>query len=135
MDVESKNPTILLLGTDNGNKETIEENFEEYQIIKEDYCSSPKCGIKSIQVSKSIEKMSFSPIETSPNPYFKYYVIPIKEDNKNNNNKNDFSQSETNQTRNVEEKNHKNFNNNSYNDKNEFKERKSESDFGIVEKK
>ena len=99
---EPKIVPLIIYNNDNY-KEKKEESYEEYQIIKEDYCSSPKCGIKSKIVTKSVEKMSFSPIEISTNPYFKYCVIPIKDENF----KYDFSQSETNHTRNQEEKNQK----------------------------
>ena len=91
---EPKIVPLIIYNNDNY-KEKKEESYEEYQIIKEDYCSSPKCGIKSKIVTKSVEKMSFSPIEISTNPYFKYCVIPIKDENF----KYDFSQSETNHTR------------------------------------
>jgi hypothetical protein len=77
----------------------INEENEDYQVIKEDYCSSPKCGIKSKTVTKSVEKIIFSPVEISTNPYFKYYVTPVKEERF----KYDFSQSETNHTRNHDE--------------------------------
>ena len=81
-------------------KDNSEESYEDCQIIKEDYCSSPRCGIKSKIVTKSVEKIIFSPIEISTNPYFKYCVTPVKDDHF----KYDFSQSETNHTRNQEEK-------------------------------
>ena len=77
----------------------INEENEDYQVIKEDYCSSPKCGIKSKTVTKSVEKIIFSPLEISTNPYFKYYVTPVKDERF----KYDFSQSETNHTRNHDE--------------------------------
>ena len=117
-------------------KDNSEESYEDCQIIKEDYCSSPRCGIKSKIVTKSVEKIIFSPIEISTNPYFKYCVTPVKDDHF----KYDFSQSETNHTRNQEEKgskknvnNNKNFLKTSYleNNKNELKEEKNES--GIEE--
>ena len=81
------------------NNDVNEESIEDYQVIKEDYCSSPKCGIKSKTVTKSVEKIIFSPLEISTNPYFKYYVTPVKEERF----KYDFSQSETNHTRNHDE--------------------------------
>ena len=131
---------IYNIGDNNENKE---ESLEEYQVIKEDYCSSPKCGIKSKIVTKSVEKIIFSPIEISTNPYFKYCVIPVKEENF----KFDFSQSETNHTRNQEEKkSKKNINNISNNQKNsyieiikdELKEEKdeneSENEEGIIDR-
>ena len=114
-------------------KEKKEESFEEYQIIKEDYCSSPKCGIKSKIVTKSVEKIIFSPVEISTKPYFKYCVTPGKDEHF----KYDFSQSETNHTRNQEDKNQKkNINNISYYQKNSYldfnkdglKEEKNEND-------
>ena len=130
---EPKIVPLIIYNNDNY-KEKKEESFEEYQIIKEDYCSSPKCGIKSKIVTKSVEKMSFSPIEISTNPYFKYCVIPIKDENF----KYDFSQSETNHTRNLEEKNQKKNNKNNSNkqkisfiDINEFKEENTENENDI----
>lgn len=113
-------------------KDSEEESYEDCQVIKEDYCSSPRCGIKSKIVTKSVEKIIFSPIEISTNPYFKYCVTPVKDDRF----KYDFSQSETNHTRNPEEKkSKKNINNipNNLNtsylekNKNELKEEKNES--------
>jgi hypothetical protein len=114
-------------------KEKKDESFEEYQIIKEDYCSSPKCGIKSKIVTKSVEKIIFSPVEISTKPYFKYCVTPGKDEHF----KYDFSQSETNHTRNQEDKNQKkNINNISFYQKNSYldfikdglKEEKNEND-------
>ena len=109
---------IVPIFTENLNveKQNKEESFEDYQIIKEDYCSSPRCGIKSKIVTKSVDKIIFSPIEISTKPYFKYCVTPVKDEHF----KFDFSQSETNHTRNQEEKNQKkNINiNNSNNQKN-----------------
>ena len=108
------------------------DSYEEYEIIKEDYCSSPKCGIKSKIVTKAVEKILFSPLEISTNPYFKYCVTPGKDEHF----KFDFSQSETNHTRNQEDKNQKkNINNNSNNqktsyldtNKDELKEEKDEN--------
>ena len=60
-----------------------EESDEDYQIIKEDYHSSPRCGIKVKIVKRVIKNISFSPLEISPNPYFKYCVTQIKEEEKN----------------------------------------------------
>ena len=88
----------IIYNIDNNN-DVNEESIEDYQIIREDYCSSPKCGIKSKTVTKSVEKIIFSPVEISTNPYFKYYVTPVKEERF----KYDFSQSETNHTRNHDE--------------------------------
>ena len=124
-------PFIIYNTDDNNEKKT--ENLEEYQVIKEDYCSSPKCGIKSKIVTKSVEKIIFSPIEISANPYFKYCVTPVNDEHF----KFDFSQSETNHTRIQEEKkSKKNINNISNNQKNsyielikdELKEEKNESE-------
>ena len=64
-----------------------ENSDEEYHIIEEDYHSSPKCGIKSQIVKKSNKNISFSPVEISPKPYFKYSVTQIKEEEKNDNSK------------------------------------------------
>ena len=129
---EAKIVPLIIYNKDNIIKDKKEESYEEYQIIQEDYCSSPKCGIKSKIVTKTVEKINFSPMETSTNPYFKYCVIPIKDENF----KYDFSQSETNHTRNQEEKNQKkNYNNNSkknsYIDINEFKEENTENENDI----
>ena len=60
-----------------------EESDEDYQIIKEDYHSSPRCGIKVKIVKRVIKNISFSPLEISPKPYFKYCVTQIKEEEKN----------------------------------------------------
>ena len=125
---------IVPILTDNSNfdKHNKEESFEDYQIIKEDYCSSPRCGIKSKIVTKSVERIIFTPLEISTKPYFKYCVTPVKDEHF----KFDFSQSETNHTRIQEEKNQKkqinnnsNIQKNSYIDinKNELKE-ESESE-------
>ena len=92
---------IISIITDNSNSEKNQkDSYEEYQIIKEDYCSSPRCGIRSKIVTKSVDKIIFSPIEISTNPYFKYCVTPVKDEHF----KFDFSQSETNHTRNLEDK-------------------------------
>jgi len=115
------------------NNEKNDESFEEYQIIKEDYCSSPKCGIRSKIVTKSVEKIIVSPIEISTYPYFKYSVTPVKDEHM----KFDFSQSETNNTRIQEDiKSKKNINNVFNNQKtsyieiikDELKEEKSETE-------
>ena len=117
----------------NNENQKKEESYEDYQVIKEDYCSSPKCGIKSKIVTKSVEKMIFSPIEISSKPYFKYCVSPAKDEYF----KYDFSQSETNHTRYNEDKNKKksfnnisNYQKNSYLlvNNNELKEEKKESE-------
>ena len=123
-------------------KNNKEQSYEEYQIIKEDYCSSPKCGIRSKIVTKSVEKIIFSPIEISSKPYFKYSVSQEKgkkkEKEKDEHLKYDFSQSETNHTRINEDKNQKkNINNISNYQKssyleiniNELKEEKNENEF------
>ena len=65
-------------------EEKKEENDEEYQIIKEEYQSSPRFGIKSYFHKKLIKNMSFSPVEISTKPYFKYCVTQIKEEQKIN---------------------------------------------------
>ena len=124
---------IISIITDNSNSEKNQkDSYEEYQIIKEDYCSSPRCGIRSKIVTKSVDKIIFSPIEISTNPYFKYCVTPVKDEHF----KFDFSQSETNHTRNPEDKrSKKNVNNISYyqknsyleTNKNELKEEKDEN--------
>jgi CTD small phosphatase-like protein 2 len=67
---------------------------EDYQIIRENYHSSPKCGIKALFVKKVKNNIIFTPIEISEKPYFKYCVTQIKEEPYN-----DISQSETNQTK------------------------------------
>ena len=58
---------------------------EECQVIKEDYHSSPRCGIRARVVKKITRNITFSPIEISKNPYFKYCVKQIKEEQKNDN--------------------------------------------------
>ena len=65
-----------------------EDSEEEYQVIEEDYHSSPKCGIKSRIVKKVTSNIIFTPIEISAKPYFKYCVTQIKEEQKNNNSSN-----------------------------------------------
>ena len=82
----------------------VEENNEEYQIIRENYHSSPKCGIKSLFVKKVKKNIIFSPIEISAKPYIIYCVTQNKEEQKN-----DISQAETNQTKINEDKNKKNI--------------------------
>ena len=69
-------------------------NNDECQIIKENYHSSPKCGIKALFVKKRKNNIIFTPIEISAKPYFIYCVTQIKEEQNN-----DISQSETNQTK------------------------------------
>ena len=76
-----------------------EENDEECEIIKESYHSSPKYGTKSKIVKKVNNNITFSPVETSTKPYFKYCVVQIKEEQKN-----DISQAETTQTKLNDEK-------------------------------
>ena len=81
-------------------EEKIFENDDECQIIKEDYHSSPRCGIKSKSVKNTSRDIIFSPIEISTKPYCKYCVIPIKEEQKN-----DISRTETNnQTKTIDDK-------------------------------
>ena len=58
---------------------------EEYEVIKEDYNSSPKCGTRERVVHKLTRNMSFSPLEISAYPYFKYCVTQMKEEQKNDN--------------------------------------------------
>ena len=61
-----------------------EENEEEYEIIKEDYNSSPKCGTKSHFVKNMYNNnIPFSPAEISTKPYFKYTITLINEEQKN----------------------------------------------------
>ena len=136
---DRKNSSLIIYDLE-GNNGKKDESLEDYQIIKEDYCSSPKCGIRSKIVTKSTEKIIFSPIEISTNPYFKYSVIPVKEEFL----KCDFSQSETNHTRIQEEiKSKKNINNISNNPKisyieiikDELKEEKNENESENEEKK
>ena len=78
---------------------TEEKNNDELIIIKEDYQSSPKCGIKCKIVKKVIKNIIFTPVEISAQPYFKYSVTQIKEEQKN-----DISQSETDNTKLLEDK-------------------------------
>ena len=129
---DRKDSSLIIYDLEDNNRKK-DESLEEYQIIKEDYCSSPKCGIRSKIVTKSVDKIIFSPIEISTNPYFKYSVTPVK----NEILKCDFSQSETNHTRIQEEiKSKKNINNISNNPKisfieiikDELKEEKNENE-------
>ena len=62
-----------------------ETKEEEYEVIKEDYNSSPKCGTRERVVHKLTRNISFSPIEISSHPYFKYCVTQMKEEQKNDN--------------------------------------------------
>jgi len=80
-------------------EEKKEENDEEYEVIKESYHSSPKYGTKSKIVKKVYNNITFSPVETSTKPYFKYCVVQMKEEQKN-----DISQAETTQTKLNDEK-------------------------------
>jgi len=130
-DTTTKSPIIVNDIKDNNEKK--DESIEDYQIIQEDYCSSPKCGIRSKIVTKSVEKIIVSPIEISTHPYFKYSITPVKDEHM----KCDFSQSETNNTRIQEEiKSKKNINNIFNNQKtsyieiikDELKEEKSETE-------
>jgi CTD small phosphatase-like protein 2 len=60
---------------------------EEYQVIMEEYRSSPRCGMK-VEIVKSVMKtIIVSPIEISTNPYFKYCVTQIKDGQKNDKSK------------------------------------------------
>ena len=61
---------------------TEEKNNDELIIIKEDYQSSPKFGIKYKIVKKVIKNIIFTPVEISAQPYFKYCVTQIKEEQK-----------------------------------------------------
>lgn len=124
---------ISIISDDSISENNKKDSYEEYQVIKEDYCSSPKCGIKSKIVTKSVDKIIFSPVEISTNPYFKYCVTPVKDEHF----KFDFSQSETNHTRNLEDKRSKknvnnisNYQKNSYIllNNNELKEENNEND-------
>ena len=69
-------------------KEIKDISDEEYQVIQEDYHSSPRCGIKSRVVKKEMTNITFSPVEVSNKPYIKYCVTQIKEEQKNNNSDN-----------------------------------------------
>ena len=89
---EQKPPVVL-------NNLTEEKNNDELIVIKEDYISSPKCGIKCKIVKKVIKNIIFTPVEISAQPYFKYSVTQIKEEQKN-----DISQSETDNTKLLEDK-------------------------------
>ena len=67
---------------------------EEYEVIKEDYNSSPKCGTRERVVHKLTRNVSFSPLEISTYPYFKYCVTQMKEEHKNDNSINNGSLSD-----------------------------------------
>ena len=101
------------------------DSLEEYEIIKENYCSSPKCGIKSKIVSSSVEKLILIPREINSHRYFKYSVTPIKPDLIY---KYDFSQNDIMKNRNIEGKSEKTF-------KNFLKDFKNEKHENDVEKK
>ena len=73
-----------------------EDSEEIYEVIEEDYRSSPKCGIKSRIVKKVMRNIIFSPIEISTNPYIKYCVTQLKEEEKNHNSSNLTTNSNTN---------------------------------------
>ena len=83
------------------------DSLEEYEIIKENYCSSPKCGIKSKNVSNSVEKLVLIPQGISFHPYFKYSVTPMKTEHLF---QFEFSQKESNQ-KSVDKKYEKSMNN------------------------
>ena len=65
-----------------------DDSEEVYEVIEEDYRSSPKCGIKSRIVKTVMRNIIFSPIEISTNPYIKYCVTQLKEEEKNHNSSN-----------------------------------------------
>lgn len=76
-----------------------EKNNDGLTIIKEDYQSSPKCGIKFKTVKKVFKNIIFTPVEISAQPYFKYSVTQIKEEQKN-----DISITEVENTKLIEDK-------------------------------
>ena len=76
-----------------------EKNNDGLTIIKEDYQSSPKCGIKFKTVKKVFKNIIFTPVEISAQPYFKYSVTQIKEEQKN-----DISIAEVENTKLIEDK-------------------------------
>ena len=73
-----------------------DDSEEVYEVIEEDYRSSPKCGIKSRIVKTVMRNIIFSPIEISTNPYIKYCVTQLKEEEKNHNSSNLTTNSNTN---------------------------------------
>ena len=119
--------TIIPFQLKEEKEEKKEENDEEYEVIKESYHSSPRYGTKSKIVKKVNNNITFSPVETSTKPYFKYCVVQIKEEQKN-----DISQTETTQTKLNDEKSKINNltncsnNNELRNSLREFKEEKYE---------
>ena len=98
-------------------EEAKDNSDEEYQVIQEDYHSSPRCGIKSRAVKKVTTNITFSPVEVSTKPYIKYCVTQIKEEQKNNNSDNLINNS-----------NNNNINNNSKTSKKILKEKKEDND-------
>ena len=119
--------TIIPFQLKEEKEEKKEENDEEYEVIKESYHSSPKYGTKSKIVKKVNNNITFSPVETSTKPYFKYCVVQIKEEQKN-----DISQADTTQTKLNDDKSKnndlKNYSNNNElrSSLREFKEEKFE---------
>ena len=99
-------------------EEEKDRSDEEYQIIQEDYHSSPKCGIKSRAVKKVVTNIIFSPVEKSTTPYIKYCVTQIKEEQKNNSNSDNL----------VNNSNNNNINNNSKPSKKNLKMKKEDND-------
>jgi len=76
-----------------------EKNNEDLIIIREGYKSSPKCGIKCKIVKNVLRNIIFTPVEISAQPYLKYSVTQLKEDQNN-----DISPMETDNTKLQEEK-------------------------------
>jgi hypothetical protein len=119
---------------------------EEYEVIKEDYNSSPKCGIRERVAHKLTRNVSFSPLEISTYPYFKYCVTQIKEEQKinisqteinqkNNNLKHNSNKSELKLSLNDKEKNNKNDSSFDMDDNKDEKDTEETNYIQLVEKK
>ena len=98
-------------------EEEKDRSDEEYQVIQEDYHSSPRCGIKSRAVKKVMTNITFSSVEISTKPYIKYCVTQIKEEQKNNNS-----------DKQINNSNNNNINNNSKPSKKLPKDKKEDND-------
>ena len=82
-----------------GSYKNEEKNNEDLIIIKEGYQSSPRCGIKCKIVKNVFRNIIFTPVEISAQPYFKYSVTQLKEEQNK-----DMSPTETDNTKLQEEK-------------------------------
>jgi hypothetical protein len=109
----------------------IEENNEDLIIIRDCYHSSPKCGIKCKIVKNAFKNIIFTPVEISAQPYFKYSVTQIKEEQNN-----DISPTETENTKLQEEKSRTNNLSTTNNDEfklSQIKDKKTEGNSAIYD--